>query len=285
MKPTLIFVFFLVTAPLFSQESQTASTVDTGVFRQALYSASGSFTDLSNWNAGGENNANFSLLMRENLKRVGSHWTTIHLLEANYGISRQASAITKNADKIEWTSTVTGSPKKTLWNISGQANVRSQFSPGYAAGDTNLIPISTFGAPIYGQFSLGVGHNSWDHWQVFVSPISAKTTTVLDVELRNKAAFGIDTGSTWRLEAGSKITLNYTEKITENFSITAKSDLFLSYLTPLNTVDVALDVIALYKVKKYLSLNAHIQFLRDLDQVDAWQRRSVLGIGLAYSIQ
>lgn len=31
MKPTLIFVFFIVTAPLFSQESQTASTVDTGV--------------------------------------------------------------------------------------------------------------------------------------------------------------------------------------------------------------------------------------------------------------
>ena len=111
MKPTLIFVFFLVTAPMFSQESQTASTVDTGVFRQALYSASGSFTDLSNWNAGGENNANFSLLTRENLKRVGSHWTTIHLLEANYGISRQASAITKNADKMEWTSTVTGSSK------------------------------------------------------------------------------------------------------------------------------------------------------------------------------
>ena len=105
------------------------------------------------------------------------------------------------------------------------------------------------------------------------------------MELRNKAAFGLDTGFTWRLEAGSKITLNYTEKITENFSITAKSDLFLSYLTPLNTVDVAFDVIALYKVKKHLSLNTHIQFLRDLNQVDAWQRRSVLGIGLAYSIQ
>lgn len=284
IKPSLILLFSLIIAPLFSQESQRVATPETGVFRQALYSASGTFTDLNNWNAGGENNANFSLLMRENIKRVGSNWTTIHLLEANYGISRQASVVTKNADKIEWTSTVTGSPKKNLWNVSGQVNVRSQFSPGYAAGDTIRVPISTFGAPIYGQFSLGVGHNSWKHWQVFVSPISVKTTTVLDAELRNKAAFGLDTGSTWRLEAGSKITLNYTEKITENISITAKSDVFLSYITGLNTVDVALDVIALYKVKKYLSLNAHIQLLRDLDQVDAWQRRSVLGIGLAYTI-
>ena len=284
MKPRLILIFSLVTAPLFSQESPRAATPDTGVFRQALYSASGSFTDLNNWNAGGENNASFSLLIRENKKRVGPNWTTVRLLEANYGISRQASAVTKNADKIEWTSTVTGSPKKNRWNVSGQANVRSQFSPGYAAGDTTRVPISTFGAPIYGQFSLGVGHNSWKHWQVFVSPVSAKTTTVLDAELRNKGAFGLDTGSTWRLEAGSKITLNYSEKITENMSITAKSDVFVSYSAQLNTIDVALEVIALYKVKKYVSLNAHIQLLRDLDQVDAWQRRSVLGIGLAYTI-
>ena len=284
IKPSLILLFSLITAPLFSQESQRVTTPDTGVFRQALYSASGTFTDLNNWNAGGENNAIFSLLMRENKKRVGPNWTTVHFLEANYGISRQASAVAKNADKIEWTSTVTGSPKKTRWNVSGQANVRSQFSPGYAAGDTIRVPISTFGAPIYGQFSLGVGHNSWKHWQVFVSPVSAKTTTVLDAELRNKGAFGLDTGSTWRLEAGSKITLNYSEKITENMSITAKSDVFVSYSAQLNTIDVALEVIALYKVKKYVSLNAHIQLLRDLDQVDAWQRRSVLGIGLAYTI-
>jgi len=67
-------------------------------------------------------------------------------------------------------------------------------------------------------------------------------------------------------------------------SITAKSDIFVSYFARLNTVDVALDVIALYKLKKYLSLNAHIQLLRDFDQVDAWQLRSVLGIGLAYTI-
>ena len=67
-------------------------------------------------------------------------------------------------------------------------------------------------------------------------------------------------------------------------SITAKSDVFVSYSAQLNTIDVALEVIALYKVKKYVSLNAHIQLLRDLDQVDAWQRRSVLGIGLAYTI-
>ena len=67
-------------------------------------------------------------------------------------------------------------------------------------------------------------------------------------------------------------------------SITAKSDIFVSYFARLNTVDVALDVIALYKLKKYLSLNAHIQLLHDFDQVDAWQRRSVLGIGLAYTI-
>jgi hypothetical protein len=46
-----------------------------------------------------------------------------------------------------------------------------------------------------------------------------------------------------------------------------------------------LDVIALYKIKEVFSVNAHVQLIRDIDQIDAWQRRSVLGVGLAYTIK
>ena len=34
-----------------------------------------------------------------------------------------------------------------------------------------------------------------------------------------------------------------------------------------------------------LSFNAHFQLIGDIDQIDAWQRRSVLGVGLAYTLQ
>ena len=89
---------------------------------------------MNNWNAGGENSSNVSLLLRENWTQKGPNLTTVHLLEGNYGISRQAGAFTKNADKLEFTTTVTGSPKITEWNISGQFNVRTQFAPGFAEG-------------------------------------------------------------------------------------------------------------------------------------------------------
>jgi hypothetical protein len=253
--------------------------------RKAIYSASGSFTDLDNWNAGGENSSNISFLIRENWVKKGPSFTTVHLLEGNYGLSRQAGTLTKNADRLEFTTTLTGSPKVTEWNLSSQFNVKTQLAPGYAKGDTLRIPISNFGAPIYGQFSFGLGNNSWENWQLFLSPMAGKSTTVLNQDLRDKAAFGVDTGATWRLEAGAKITLNYTEQFSDAFSINAKTDIFYNYWGPISATDFMFDVIALYKIKEAFSINAHLQLIRDIDQIDAWQRRSVIGVGLAYTIK
>ncbi|MDA9147828.1 DUF3078 domain-containing protein [Schleiferiaceae bacterium] len=253
--------------------------------RKAIYSASGSFTDLDNWNAGGENSSNISFLIRENWMKKGPSFTTVHLLEGNYGLSRQAGTLTKNADRLEFTTTLTGSPKVTEWNLSSQFNVKTQLAPGYAKGDTLRIPISNFGAPIYGQFSFGLGNNSWENWQLFLSPMAGKSTTVLNQDLRDKAAFGVETGATWRLEAGAKITLNYTEQFSDAFSINAKTDIFYNYWGPISATDFMFDVIALYKIKEAFSINAHLQLIRDIDQIDAWQRRSVIGVGLAYTIK
>lgn len=275
-------VFSLISTAIFGQSDSTAIA---SYHRNAIYSAAGSFTDLDNWNAGGENSSNISLLLRENWIKKGENLTTVHLLEGNYGLSRQAGILTKNADKLEFTTTLTGSPKSTKWNLSGQLNVRTQFAPGFAKGDSTRTPISTFGAPVYGQYSFGIGNNSWEHWQVFLSPFAGKSTTVFDETLREKAAFGVDTGATWRFEAGAKITLNYTQQLTDELEVTAKSDLFFNYWESISATDLNLDIIAIYKIRKALSVNAHFQLIRDIDQIDAWQRRSVLGVGLAYTLQ
>ena len=280
MKKTIL-ILSIVVSPFVAKSMDTTKVFN----RKAIYSVSGAFTEVDNWNAGGENSSNVSFLLRENWIKKGNKFTTVHLLEGNYGLSRQAGTLTKNADRLEFTTTLTGSPNTTVWNPSSQFNVRTQLAPGYAKGDTSGVPISTFGAPIYGQFSFGVGNNSFEHWQVFLSPLAGKSTTVLDPDLRDKAAFGVDTGATWRLEAGAKITLNYTQQFSDAFSVTAKSDIFYNYWAPLEATDFMLDIIALYKIKEAFSVNAHVQLIRDIDQIDAWQRRSVLGVGLAYTIK
>jgi len=71
-----------------------------------------------------------------------------------------------------------------------------------------------------------IGSYSFHQWQ-------GKSTTVLNQDLRDKAAFGVDTGATWRLEAGAKITLNYTEQFSDAFSINAKTDIFYNYWGPI----------------------------------------------------
>ena len=280
MKKTIL-ILSIVVSPFVAKSMDTTKVFN----RNAIYSVSGAFTEVDNWNAGGENSSNVSFLLRENWINKGLNFTTVHLLEGNYGLSRQAGTLTKNADRLEFTTTLTGSSKTTEWNLSSQFNVRTQLAPGYAKGDTSGVPISNFGAPIYGQFSFGVGNNSYEYWQVFLSPLAGKSTTVLDADLRNKAAFGVDTGATWRLEAGAKITLNYNQQFSEAFSVTAKSDIFYNYWGPISATDFMLDIIALYKIKEAFSVNAHVQLIRDIDQIDAWQRRSVLGVGLAYTIK
>ena len=124
-----------------------SDTAAAGYHRQAIYSVSGAFTEVDNWNAGGENSSNVSFLLRENWTNKGINFTTVHLLEGNYGLSRQAGTLTKNADRLEFTTTLTGSPKTTEWNLSSQFNVRTQLAPGYAKGDTSGVPISTLGHP------------------------------------------------------------------------------------------------------------------------------------------
>ena len=67
-----------------------------------------------------------------------------------------------------------------------------------------------------------------------------------------KASFGVDTGATWRFEAGAKITLNYTQQLTDEFEVTAKSDLFFNYWESISATDLNLDIIAIYKIRKAL---------------------------------
>ena len=148
---TLFLAVLLMPLALLGQ----SDTAVAGYHRQAIYSVSGAFTEVDNWNAGGENSSNVSFLLRENWTNKGINFTTV-LLEGNYGLSRQTGTLTKNADRLEFTTTLTGSPKTTEWNLSSQFNVRTQLAPGYAKGDTSMR--THFLAPIYGQFSFGVGN-------------------------------------------------------------------------------------------------------------------------------
>ena len=59
---TLFLAVLLIPLALLGQ-SDTAAV---GYQRQAIYSVSGAFTEVDNWNAGGENSSNVSFLLREN---------------------------------------------------------------------------------------------------------------------------------------------------------------------------------------------------------------------------
>ena len=73
------------------------------------------------------------------------------------------------------------------------------------------------------------------YYNAFVSPLKGKMTFVLDDELSQKGAFGVDPGKNLRTELSGYIRLgfartNFKEGFLKNFTIASKLDLFSSYL-------------------------------------------------------
>ena len=64
---TLFLAVLLMPLALLGQ----SDTAIAGYQRQAIYSVSGAFTEVDNWNAGGENSSNVSFLLRENWTNKG----------------------------------------------------------------------------------------------------------------------------------------------------------------------------------------------------------------------
>lgn len=261
------------------------STDQREVKHNGIYSFTGMISDFSNWNAGGEDNINGSIMIREQIDVIRGRRSMVHLFEANYGLNYQNGYLSKIADRIEWTSTLTAGEKGVdQWGLSGQFNVRSQFAPGYTKGDTvKISPISTLGSPLYAQLSLGIGSHHFEHWTFYLAPVAGKGTWVLDSALAANEAFGVAADRPYLLEGGAKATVNYSRQFTDEFRLVGKADAFWNYASSDMPLDIAGEIIAVYKVKEWFSVNGQFQFIRDLDAVAALQTRSTLGIGLTFT--
>ena len=95
-----------------------------------------------------------------------------------------------------------------FWSVQRAYPIRSRI----CEREIRAVPISNFGAPIYGQFSFGWGTTLRALASVFIA-LGRKEYDGIGRNFVTKAAFGVDTGATWRFEAGAKITLNYTQEV------------------------------------------------------------------------
>lgn len=145
-----------------------------------------------NWNAGGENAVSALGFLRFKRDYKFRYFKWDNNLDLRYGINAQeGQKIRKTEDVIRLNSNV-GYRRDTIsnWYYSVQLNFNTQFSNGYKYPDRSN-PISRFMAPGYLFLGAGTSYISKDKkFNLYISPLTQKSTFVLDQALANGGAFG-----------------------------------------------------------------------------------------------
>jgi hypothetical protein len=217
----------------------------------------------------------------------------------------------KTDDKIELNSTF-GYRKDTLsnWYYSAKFNFLSQFTNGYAYPNTDES-ISEFMAPAYLFLGAGTEYNSEDENLVlYLSPITMKSTFVLDQRLANSGAFGVKPavvsesgeiireGENVRTEVGILITNEYQTELFENIGLNNKLSLYTDYLNKFGNIDINWEVNLRFEVNEYVvaKLGSHLLYDDDVkikeenaegelvEKGPGIQWKQQLGIGVIFNL-
>lgn len=266
---------------------------DTNIYvwkRGGLINANFSQGSLSNWAAGGDNFSmsissyfNYFLYYQKDRKSWDNN------LDVNLGFVQTTSGgARKNDDRFDFLSKFGYKLDSSKWFISGLFNFRTQFFDGYTYATGSPDFASTFLAPAYLTAAVGFDYKPTQDLSVFISPLTTRTTLVLNPYLSNKGAYGVDTGAQAKFELGSYISVNYKKSIIPN-SIVYKGrlDLFSNYLHNPQNVDFYMTNLIAFKINKYFSATYSLDLIYD-DAIrqfgpngtsPALQTKSIIGIG------
>lgn len=233
-----------------------------------------------NWNAGGTNSISglFAFETKANYTDKYFNWTNSALVRL--GINKQQSlGLQKSDDLIEINSNLGYQSDITSnWFYSARMSFKSQMFNGYSYPDTDN-PISRLMAPGYLFFGGGMEYGKHiDKLSFYFSPVTLKATFVLDENLSNAGAFGVDSavyddngniltpGERIRNEVGVLVTNTYEAELATNINIKNQLSLYSDYVNNFGNVDIDWSVDFDFKVNNYIkaTLGSHIRYDDDV---------------------
>ena len=262
-----------------------------------------------NWSAGG--NSSISGLLKGNFTRKYAYqnikWHNELIIR--YGVNKQDGIeLRKTDDAFQFNSTF-GYRKNTIsnWYHSAKFNFNTQFTNGYNYPNTDLAISKPF-APAYIFLGGGAEYaNKAKKINVYISPLTFKTTLVLDQRLANQGAFGvtkavydidgnlITEGEKTRTEMGLLLTGAHKKEVYKNIFLENKLSLYSDYINKFGNIDVDWQMQLDLVVNEYVKANigTHIVYDDDIkakeevngEQVTVGpkiQLKQLLGIGLVY---
>ncbi len=253
-------------------------------------------TSFLNWVKGGNNTVAgiASFKGNYNFKKGQLFWKNGVLIK--YGLARENGAENsqKTEDIIDLKSSVGYKTTVTSkWYYSGEYSLTTQFANGYRGNDrTNII--STFFAPA--RMRLGVGAvytDEEDNFKIHLSPLTNQVTFVLNKELSEQGAFGVEKGEKFNAELGTLIEVEYKTVLMKNINFSLKSSFYSDYINQFGNIDSDIKINIDMKVNNYIKSNINSHLIYDDDtriaQDDGTQLgprvqlKQILGVGVTYT--
>lgn len=234
----------------------------------------------TNWNSGGTNSISAIVTGKATARYKQVKWFWNSDFNVRYGLNKQEDErIKKTEDVIEVISNVgLELDPKSNWFYSSKFSFNTQLANGYNYPNRDE-PISRFLAPGYMFFGLGMEYGRHiERLSFYASPFTLKTTFVLDDDLANRGAFGVDPaiydlegnllrkGSKVKQELGILLTNQYEEEVFENIKIKSLLRLYTDYINSFGNIDVEWELNLDMKVNRYVkaTLGSHIRYDDDI---------------------
>lgn len=264
-----------------------------------------------NWNTGGTNSVS-GLVYAEferNFKKRYTVWD--NRLMARLGVNNQNKVgFRKTDDAMSFKSTF-GYRKDTTSNWYSSANLtfKTQFLDGFEYSDDDKRKISGPLAPAY--LFLGVGtiySHDVERFTAYLSPLTLKSTIVLDQNLANLGSFGVKPatydvegnivreGEKLRRELGVLLSSSFEKEIYKNVMIRNIMSFYSDYINNFGNIDVDWEVLFDFKVNEYIraAFGSHIKYDDDIREIEIIngeevlisgpkvQWKQILGVGVVY---
>ncbi|MCR5455617.1 MAG: DUF3078 domain-containing protein, partial [Bacteroidales bacterium] len=211
----------------------------------------------------------------------------------------------KTDDKFQFSSKYGYSLSKK-WYYSTIFDYKSQWAKGWTYND-KYNPDADAGtpesiyrtrnsscwSPLYLTYTLGFDYQPNEHFSLYLSPLCGKTTVVINKELSDAGAFGVDPGDKVRSEFGWYMKGNASFNITKQASLNTNITFFNNYDDGfLDEVDIDWNLIITFQINKWLAFSFVSELIYDedvtiadkdgIDRNSLVQFKDVIGAGLTF---
>jgi len=247
--------------------------------KENLLGLSMSEVSFVNWNAGGDNSitAIGKIKLARNYKFRYVSWKND--LEMRFGWNAQEGRQWRKTDDAIRINSTFGYRRDTIsnWYYSVKANFNTQFADGFKYPDRSM-PISRFMAPGYLFLGAGASYISQgDKFNLYLSPLTHRSTFVLDQELANNGAFGVQKairdadgnilkeGKNLFTSLGFLVTNTWETPVVKNIMLDHRLNLYTDYLRDFGNIDIDWELAFILKVNDFVQATVGTHLIYDDD--------------------